>query len=318
MLIYSKSRKDESFDQLLTYLNKEEEKERIAILHNFRSQGDDIKEIEGEFDNNYQYCQKRSNGVVLFHEVMSFSEEDRDFITEEILEDMGRRYIEKRAYNALVYAKVHLDRSNPHIHFIISGNLLESSKKLRLSKARFHNIKRELEQYQLEKYPFLDKSIATREEREKRGLAVKGKRKGRKEQEQVRRQGREEQILLQFLECINALTYDEYLDRLSAAGLQEYWRGKTPGIIDLSINKKHRLKTLGVLEEYKRSLARWKMQMERLKDLRSDRGRKIIRHLLDLGYREQVSEVLRPDPGERIKELRAIRRRKKQEKGRDI
>lgn len=46
--------------------------------------------------------------------------------------------------------------------------------------------------------------------------------------------------------------------------------------------------------------------------------KRIIRHLLDLGYREQILDVLRPDPGERVGELRAIRRRKKREKVRDI
>lgn len=311
------SRKDGSFKQLIAYLNRGAEKERISILHNLSSRGDDLNGIEKEFENNYQYCPKRLNGVALYHEVMSFSEADRELLSDEIFEDIGRRYIEKRAYNTLAYAKVHLDRAHPHIHFIISGNLLESSKKLRLSKARFQNVKNELEHYQLDKYPFLDKSIATREEREKRGLGVKGKGKGRNGRERVRRQDREEQMLDKFLECIEALTYDEYLDRLQSAGLEEYWRGKSPGIIDLSAGQKHRLKTLGVLQEYERSLARWKIQMERLQDIRSDRGRKIIRQHLYLGYREQVAEVLQPDPGERIKEMRAIRRRKR-EKGRDL
>lgn len=232
MIIESMSRKAVSFSQLLEYVNKETEKEREPILHNFRSRGDDLQKISGEFESNYQYCPERVNGVVLYHEILSFSKEDGKFVTEEMLHDFGRKYIEKRAREALVYAKAHFDQANPHIHFIISGNLLESSKKLRLSKSHFFRIKKELEQYQLEKYPFLDKSIADREERERRGLSTKREQgyKSREGQERERRLSREEEIKDEFIDCLEADTPNEFIDLLQNAGLKGYARGNTLGL----------------------------------------------------------------------------------------
>lgn len=51
-----------------------------------------------------------------------------------------------------------------------------------------------------------------------------------------------------------------FLDALDKAGFEVYIRGKNIGILDKTNNRKHRLKTLGILDEFETMSARIKLE----------------------------------------------------------
>ena len=97
----------------------------------------------------------RRNGVVLYHEILSFHPEDRERLTPALLEDLARQWLALRAPQALAYGRVHYDRGHVHVHLLLSANGVHSPRRIRLSRAAFGRAKRELERYQIEHYPQL-------------------------------------------------------------------------------------------------------------------------------------------------------------------
>lgn len=70
------SEKDNSFNQLLGYINKEEGKnlQSQILLHNISGISDnDIPGITQAFQENDSFRRQRKNGVVQYHEIISFS-----------------------------------------------------------------------------------------------------------------------------------------------------------------------------------------------------------------------------------------------------
>lgn len=121
----------------------------------------DINRIHKEFLANDKYRKKRKGGIALYHDQLSIHPEDKRHVTEPMLEDLLKKYVELRgAKNALVVAKAHLHAPNPHLHVMISGNEVKSSKTLRMSITEFETLRRTFEQYQFEQYPELTHSIA--------------------------------------------------------------------------------------------------------------------------------------------------------------
>lgn len=96
----------------------------------------------------------------MYHEVISFSPEDKSVLSPEKLEDITREYLNKRCSQAIAYARIHFETENPHIHVIISANEKGRQKRIRLSKSEFQEIKLNLERYQKELYPEIKHSIA--------------------------------------------------------------------------------------------------------------------------------------------------------------
>ena len=308
------SRKEASFGQLLGYINKPKNKGKIAILYNFYGLGDDLKQIEKEFLENYAYAPKRKNGNALYHEVISFSEKDGKFLTEEILHDLVFEYLENRAIGALAYAKVHFDRKNPHVHVVISANLIKSRKKLRITKGQFQAIKKALEKYQKRKYPFLENSIVFEKSGEKERV-----KQTVKEGEQERRMGRrersgKEQIADIVKNCLCAGSEREFLEKLESGGLKFYVRGKTAGVQETHQGRKFRFGTLGVVSLYLAATKRWENANKRQAEIRQieiAKGRAMWREFDFCGEVLGVIEE-KGERGERAEELRRIVRAKAQ------
>ena len=85
MIIKSMSRKSHSFGQVLEYINAPEST-GPAILQNLNTNEEDLKAIERAFLDNSRYLPPRKNGNVLYHEILSFSDLDRNRATPAILE----------------------------------------------------------------------------------------------------------------------------------------------------------------------------------------------------------------------------------------
>ena len=161
MIVKSKTWKYAGFSRLASYLTKHrggEDHYDLEVFHNIHPE-EDISAIVDQFRENDDYRKKRNGGVAIYHEIMSFHGEDRDYLTPETLEDLATKYLEMRAPDALAFAAVHKDRNHTHVHIMISANEYRSDKATRISKKDFANIQRDLEAYQKEHYG-LEHSIA--------------------------------------------------------------------------------------------------------------------------------------------------------------
>lgn len=159
------------FKSLVDYITKERNEDhelRLDIHHNIRPT-EDPQHLAIQFkENDLAFRKVRKNGVVLYHEVLSFSANDREKLTPAIIEDLVREYLDLRAPGALAFGSTHLRESHIHVHLCISGNNYRSSKATRLEKEDFINIRKSLEEYQKIKYPELTHSIAYGERTQQR------------------------------------------------------------------------------------------------------------------------------------------------------
>ncbi len=308
MIIKSMSAKAGSanFGRLINYMLKpgarEKRPEQSLIKHNMLSPESDPAAITAEFEQNASYRRRRANGVVLYHEVISPHPKDGHLVSDELLEDIGRVYMAMRAEEGLAVAAIHRDledQDRPHLHICISGNKIESDRQLRLTRQRFRQVQREMEEYQRQHYPELVHSIVFDQEREpeldglRRDHLREAKRRQNREVQMGRRlreQGklsRKEQVRAQVGQCVAAARDADELKRLLAnLGLAYYERGNSPAVMDINTGKRYRLKTLGLADDLDARRRQWqaekdreervkerKAELERVRRERGDGGR---------------------------------------------
>jgi hypothetical protein len=307
MIVKSMSRKASTlnhFGQLLRYINapQSEKLGQRAVLHNLRATTDDLPAIEREFLNDCRNVQYRRDGIMLFHEIISVAEEDREKVTETMLNDLARHYLRLRAPDAKAYAKAQFDTDNPHIHLMISANRIGSSTKLRLSKFDFGSAKRDLEKFQREKYPELNHSIVFgKTSGQKAGKDPEQLIKTQAEHERERRlrregryhKGEKEQVRDKLLTALQTAQSEiELRQNLKTNGFEPYIRGKTAGVRDLSTGKNYRLKTLGLdfqAQEKVRRLRQIPGRESQMKELE----RELIREQVQqFGFKEDIQDLL--------------------------
>ena len=277
------SRKTASFRQLLDYINRpaSEEKGSRAILHNMETaQGEDLDALTAEFEANAAWLPPRRNGNVLLHEIISFSQGDREFLTEDLIEAFAREYLDRRAPGAKAYARAHFDRQHPHIHFVISANDVASDRRNRLSRAEFQKLKLAMLEYQKEHYPHLRHSIPpwleTQLEQGAEHDLSESSSPGRAESERkqrLRRERREqlskkELVVKAVHESMTATTSPEaFFLRMKMRGYRVYKRGSGHSVEDLASGKRYRLSTLGLEDDFLQQLERWEEMTRVLKQV---------------------------------------------------
>ncbi|MGB0524629.1 MAG: relaxase/mobilization nuclease domain-containing protein [Flammeovirgaceae bacterium] len=255
-------KRENKFAFLVKYVDKEIEQNRdsqtFSICHNFGG-CKHFRAVVDEFERNDTHRKKRKNGVVLYHEVLSFSKLDRGNITLEMLEDIAERYITLRAENALVYARPHFDQDHPHIHFIVSGNEVNSKKVTRLNNQAYKQIRLEMERYQLEKYKKeLENSFVYLNNWEQKRDLTKSKIQTVSDKEyQIKKRGKQthkERIALLVKSSFDiAYQWDHFITLLSEDDIAVYHRnGKVTGI--KFNNQKFKFATLGIDEEMLKEL----------------------------------------------------------------
>ena len=254
MIIKSMSRKVPSFGQLIEYMSDiDKSDQQYNIYQNIYARNSE--DIEQEFKQNAETMFKRKNGVYLYHEILSITKSQNleDKKQKEILRSIAYEYARKRAEHNLIFATLHDDHDEHlHYHFVISSNALGESKKTRMSKAQFDKFKKNLEARTLEKYPELEQKVIINKQA--------GEKLSNKGSEQKRRTGKTPQrdLLKEKLQNIfaQADSKQTFFDTLDKENFEVYVRGKTIGILDKANNRKHRLKTLGILEEFEAMSAR--------------------------------------------------------------
>ena len=247
MIVKSMARKTASFGQLIDYMNSNKADETYHLYQNLYHHR--LEDIQAEFETNAQLIQKRKNGNILYHEILSITKAQSLSDTEQktLLKDIASRYAQHRAEHSLVFGTLHDDHTHHlHYHLLISANAVGESKKTRLSKAQFNRVKEDLEQRVLKHHPELEqKVVMTQQAQEK--LSQKGA-------ELHRRTGKtpeRDRVKTQLQEIFNRChSKTELFEALNEASLQFYARGNMLGVTDTATNRKHRLKTLGLLDEF--------------------------------------------------------------------
>lgn len=257
MIIKSMSRKEPSFGQLVAYMEDIEKSDtQYNIYRNLY--GRKLDDIESEFNDNAKYIFKRKNGVYLYHEILSITKSKTLDVSrqKEILRDLAYEYAEKRAPNNLVFGALHDDHEGHlHYHFCISANPLTESKKTRMSKAEFDQFKKGMEKLALEQYPELEQKIVINKEASEK-LSNKGAEIKRRTGKTPQRDIVKEKLSKIFSECD---TKQAFFEAMSDEGFETYVRGKAIGVRDIENDRKHRLKTLGLLDEFNAMSARIKL-----------------------------------------------------------
>jgi len=243
------SRKEPSFNQLIDYMDSGRADARYSIYHNLYNR--DPESLKNEFIQNAHYLRKRANGNYMYHEVISITRSNQIKLDEqkEKLRQIVHHYIQDRAQNNLAFAALHDDHDNNlHFHVIISSNELSSSKRHRLSKSKFDVIKKSLEKHVLQQYPELEqKELINKQSKEK--LSNKGAELKRRTGKTPQREAVREKVR-QIFEKSDSI--ESLLNGFDQAGLDFYMRGKHPGLKDRSTGRKHRIKTLGFMEQFEK------------------------------------------------------------------
>lgn len=299
MILKSMSRKSPSFRQLGNYIRRGSQPDFPWITHNVLSPDDDLNAIITEFEENARRMKRRKGGNVLYHEVLSASVKDGK-VTPEILEDMAREHIARRAKGAMVIAKVHMEPNKPpHVHMMISASDLRG-RKIRLSIAELKEHQRALEKYQLEQWPELEHSILfspeqeKRREREREGINQRNDYRREEAQRNSREIQTERRLEVEAKElgkpkppkkkdllrsqietALNVKNREDFEKRLAMCNppMKLYQRGKTWGVIRTEIPKptkgnptpepkevKYRLNTLGI--DFEARLREWERKQE--------------------------------------------------------
>ena len=229
MIIKSLSRATKSFEALYTYLTID--KNSKLNTYNLYSNPYNKKEVINEFLQNAQYLKNARGKNYLYHEIISLNQNNLNLDKQtNILIDLVNKYILLRCENHLTFTAIHKDKDHLHIHLMISSNELMASKRRRLSKKEFSTIQKELEQYINDIYPQLGKTKHYNKDYEK--LETK------------------KEFLKSSLKDLfkNSTSKEDFKTKCNNLNIEFYTRGQTIGII--FNNKKHRLKTLEVLEDY--------------------------------------------------------------------
>lgn len=253
MIIKSMSRKQATYSQLVDYFEDGRQDERYNIYHNIYSTN--AEKIKEEFHQNAAYISKRKNGVYMYHEILSITKTKNLTVErqKEILKDIGLDYIRNRAKNNLVFGVLHDDKDdNLHYHFMISSNELQNEKKHRFSKDEFSKFKKDLEQRVLTQYPELEqKKLISREPGSEKEPGEKLSNKGAELKRRTGKTNQKDDVKERLRTIFSgSKTKADFFTALEKEQLSIYVHGNTIGILDNATGRKHRLKTLGMLDEF--------------------------------------------------------------------
>jgi len=233
----------------------EEEDGKAVLWHNFYgSERSQAGEILREFEENAKHLRERSNGNVLYHEILSFSRGHRlkDEELFRVVADIGQEYLSERAPRQLGYGVIHRDTDHIHLHLMVSSNAVGKSERVRLSKKEFAEVQKKVERFALERYPELAQTKIYDRERSPEKLKTDAREQAMKTRNQ---EPSRKEILKARLHSLfeRATSFQELAALAKAEGLSFYQRGKSVGVVVREPDgqeRRHRLSTLGVEAHY--------------------------------------------------------------------
>jgi hypothetical protein len=278
MIIKIKSHKRPVFQKILAYMINDKdrlfdaEKKSFVVTHNLK--GNTIDRWVNQFKENESFRKvKRSDSVFLTHEILSWHKEDSKNITLKKMEAMAYEYIRLRNQKGMYVAVPHFDKEHYHIHICASGIEFKTGKSLRLTKSEMQKLKVEIQNYQIEKFPELSKSIV---EHDKKGRTTLSE----KEYQIKLRTGRatqKEEVLMVLKSCYaKSNSRESFFELLKEKGLSTYERsGKITGV--RNENFKFRFNRLGFSKEKFQELDKSNFRINALDDFRNNEFFKKIR-----------------------------------------
>src|ERR1019366_454804 len=249
MIVKIKTRKKPTFRQLLDYMLNDKDRlfdkegKSFVLTHNLRG-----KNIEGwvkQFLENEQYRKiKRKDSNYLSHEILSWHKDDTKNISLEKMEAMTKEYIRLRNPKGMCVALAHTDKNHWHIHICASALEYRTGKSSWMTKAAFQVLKKNIQQYQLDKFPELSKSVVDHSKKTKAILTDK-------EYQMKLRTGRatqKEQLIGILNTCYKQSNSKEnFWELLKECKLKVYERGGKISGLNFA-NKKFRFSRLGFTE----------------------------------------------------------------------
>ena len=243
----------------------------------------DIDNIHRDFLDNFKnYQKKRVNGTALYHEVIAINKKDREFVNKEMINDLIDSYIKMRgASNALCIAQVH---DNQHIHVMLSGSELRSSKGLRMSHDEMNDLLLNYERRHIKLYPNeLKNSVIHTNKLERKRDIIKEEQNSRREREhQMKRnmpdgKRTQKEIVFQKVSGLfdSSTTKEELIRNIQESqDLSIYTRnGSIQGVI-VNGSRKYKFTTLRVSSERLLRLERIHSRLEELKLLRETKSKR--------------------------------------------
>jgi len=233
-------------------------KSDTMIAHNLRSF--DVGQMSKAFIANDHYRRFPAR-VRWYHEVLSFSPLDKDHMTNAILDDIARQYINLRNSHALCFAVAHTDTEHTHLHFCFSGTEFRSKTTLRMDDPTFEALRYDIERYQMDKYPQLKNSIVYwNKERKRNSSKVRDKNARTEKEFQTKRRLKgtpteKEQLQQTVLDVYNqSQSVDEFYSMVEQSGLAlNYRKGKVNGVKG---KRTYRFTTLGVSKQMLQNLTK--------------------------------------------------------------
>ncbi|PCI18899.1 hypothetical protein COB64_04505 [Candidatus Wolfebacteria bacterium] len=226
MIVKSLSRKDPNcFFDLPDYIVNETDRlydkhgKSFLIKHNLR--GDTVEEWAEQFRENDQLRKvKRSDSVLVYHEMLSWHKKDSDSLTMEKMKDMTEKYIQLKNPNGMYLAAPHYDKGHYHVHICTSGVEYKSGTASRISKKTYAELKQAIQGYQIQKYPEL-KSI----ERHGKGDYIKVTDREYQQKQKTGRENHKDELRQTLRRCFSfAISKSDFLDQLKELGLETYDR----------------------------------------------------------------------------------------------
>lgn len=267
MILKSLGRKSSNYDQLLNYILKTDENipvpKHLILKQNIF--GETVEDMSMEYLDNESNREYKRNGVnKMYHEILSLHANDTHRVNDEILRDIAREYMRLRNEHALIISAPHQDKDHVHWHFCVSGTEL-SGKSLRITKQAFNQIKKDLQNYQITKYPELQHSIVDLDKPSKSLLTDK-------EHQVVQRLGKSQKMLVK--EQIEAIyeksnSQSHFNELLIEAGFSPYIRGTKSGGVTLDDGRNIRFKSLGFDAERLQDLDNRSEKLEEIEKIRS-------------------------------------------------
>lgn len=244
------------FRQLIEYIlddkGRAENDDSFALTHNLYSETNDIAGLVAEYKQQDTFRIRRKNGVILYHEILSFSPDDSPFITLAKLENIAQAYINIRNSKGICIAKPHINEAHPHIHFCWHGTELNSAKTLRMDNIEFKRVRIEMEKYQQQHFPELTHSLVYLDRVKEKSKKVKPQTNQRRANEGwLKNKGvplDKEALKTRVNEWFNkSQSLSHFHQLLEADNIELYtYREKVCGV---KTHRKYRFSTLGIDKE---------------------------------------------------------------------
>lgn len=270
MIVKIKSHKKAGFKKLLNYMLFDKDRlfddkgKSFVLTHNIN--GNSIDEWTNQYVLNESFRKvKRSDSVILTHEILSWHRDDAASISLDKLKVMTEEYIKLRNDGGMYVAVPHFDKSHYHVHICASGLGFRTGKSLRLTRGEFTKLKKDIQLFQQSRFPELSKSVVSH------GKNEKGKMSDKEFQFKLRT-GRDSKrdILSAILKTCykKAISRETFFELLKDCKAVPYLRGgKVKGVTYEGL--KFRFERLGFWERWIDRLDRSQIRETGITDLRN-------------------------------------------------